>query len=74
MLPVKINFVRKETIMTNQVDNRTPEQKKEYVQNKTAYWPKSIYAEFQQMRRIMLKLAEKNKIDLEDMDDQLSGV
>ena len=34
--------------MTNQVDNRTPEQKKEYVQNKTAYWPKSIYAEFQQ--------------------------
>ncbi len=74
MLPVKINFVRKETIMTNQVDNRTPEQKKEYVQNKTANWPKSIYAEFQQMRRIMLKLAEKNKIDLEDMDDQLPGV
>ena len=43
--------------MTNQVDNRTPEQKKAHVQNNTAYWPKSIYADFQQMRRIMLKLS-----------------
>ena len=60
--------------MTKQKDNMTSEEKKTYVQNKTAYWPKSIYAEFQQMRRIMLKLAEKNKIDLEDMDDQLPGV
>ena len=60
--------------MTNQVDNRTPEQKKEYVQRKTSYLPKPVYVDLMLMKRIMLKLAEKNKIDLEDMDDQLPGV
>jgi hypothetical protein len=60
--------------MTNQVDNRTPEQRKAYVQNKTSYLPKAVYADLMLMKRIMLKLADKNKIDIENMDDQVPGV
>ena len=60
--------------MTNQLDNRTTEQKKAYVQSKTSYLPKAVYADLMLMKRIMLKLADKNKIDIENMDDQLPGV
>ena len=53
---------------------RTTEQKAAYVKSKTAYWPASIYAEFQLMKNVLMKIAEKNKVDLsefESKDDQL---
>jgi len=56
---------------------RTPEQKAAYVKSKTAYWPASIYAEFQLMKNVLMKLAEKNNVDLSEFnseDDQLPDV
>jgi hypothetical protein len=47
---------------------RTTEQKAAYVKSKTAYWPASIYAEFQQMNKVLMKLAEKSNVDLSEFN------
>ena len=52
-------------------NNRTPEQKAEFVNSKVAYWPKSLVARFAEMEKVIESEREENKKFRETMANSI---
>ncbi len=60
--------------MTNNINDKSAEEKSKYVESKIAYWPKSILGRFGEMEtenkmmfQILMKIADNQKIDISDI-------
>lgn len=60
--------------MTNNINDKSAEEKANYVNSKVAYWPKSLVARFAELEnrndkmfQILMKLSDNQKIDISDI-------